>query len=211
MLNDAELAELGRISRLPERERNIALTAMEEDRLGTRRHLIGGPLVETRDAAFDEAEHPRDKDGKFTTGGGGGGDEDRTSATGIEEKKAPPKNPMSKSRKVDDPYLTIEDMGGQWVTKVLKAYQSDPNKPYARWFCAVSSPYTGGGYDMGDTYVSEVQGTITQRDPVVTDEALPRHLLGGTKAPGEPGMKALFGDEYADQRDTPEHDPNTYK
>ena len=186
MLNDAELAELGRISRLPEAERNAAVTAMEEGRLGTERHLIGGPLIETRDAAFDEAEHPRDSDGKFTTSGGGGDEGDRTSATGTEEKKAPSKNPMSKSRTVDNPYLTIEDMGGQWVTKVLKAYQNDPDKPYARWFCAVYSPYTGGpgSYDMGDTYVAEVQGRITQRDPAVTDEALPKHLRQGTKAPG---------------------------
>ena len=53
------------------------------------------------------------------------------------------KNPMGKSRTVDDPYLTVESRG--WTWKVLKAYSSDPNKPGARWFCAVQSPLMQGG------------------------------------------------------------------
>jgi len=39
---------------------------------------------------------------------------------------------------------------------VLKSWQGDNAKPYARWFCDVSSPFTGGGSDLGDTYVSDV-------------------------------------------------------
>jgi len=84
--------------------------------------------------------------------------------------------PMGKTRSVDDPWLTITN--GDWVYKVLQAHVSDPDKPYASWFCAVSSPYTFGGYDMGDTYVRDVAGYITQRDPSVPDSALPRHLRG---------------------------------
>lgn len=87
-------------------------------------------------------------------------------------------NPLGKSRKVEAPYLTVEDPRTGFIYKVLKAWQSDPDKPYARWFCAVSSPYTYGGYDMGDTYVSDVRGIIVQRDPIVTDADLPRHLRG---------------------------------
>lgn len=85
-------------------------------------------------------------------------------------------NVMNKSRKVDAPYLVVEDFRTGFVYRILKSWQADPNKPYARWFCDVKSPYTGGGSDMGDTYVSDVRGIVTFRDPAVTDEALPRHL-----------------------------------
>jgi hypothetical protein len=33
---------------------------------------------------------------------------------------------------------------------------------------------------MGDTYISEVRGYVTHRDPSVPDEALPRHLRNRT-------------------------------
>lgn len=87
--------------------------------------------------------------------------------------------PMGKARKVDDPYLIITD--GSWEWRVLKAYSADPNKPYGRWFCAVKSPYTFGGWDMGDTYISEVVaggGYIVKRDQSVPDSAIPTRLLG---------------------------------
>lgn len=85
--------------------------------------------------------------------------------------------PMGKSRKVSsEPWLTIEANG--WTWKVLKAYTDDPSKPHARWFCDVSSPYTFGGSDMGDTYVEDIDGVITQRDPSVPDSAIPARLRG---------------------------------
>lgn len=65
------------------------------------------------------------------------------------------KNLMGKSRKSDDPYLTFENDSG-WTWKVLKSWQADNAKPYGRWFCEVSSPYTMGGADLGDVYVYEV-------------------------------------------------------
>jgi hypothetical protein len=86
------------------------------------------------------------------------------------------KIPMGKARPVSDPYIVVEN--GGWVWKVLKAYSADPDKPFARWFCAVSSPFTFGGYDMGDTYITDVFGTVTSRDPEVPDSALPLHLKG---------------------------------
>lgn len=82
--------------------------------------------------------------------------------------------PMGKSRTVDKPYLIVQSDG--WEYRVLKAYSADPDKQYARWFCSVKSPYTFGGADMGDTYVSDVRGVVTFRDPEVPDSALPRWL-----------------------------------
>lgn len=82
--------------------------------------------------------------------------------------------PMGRTRPVTNPWLTIID--GGWTWKVLQAHVANPDQKYASWFCAVSSPATFGGYDMGDTYISDISGHVTQRDPSVPDEALPRHL-----------------------------------
>lgn len=83
--------------------------------------------------------------------------------------------PMGKTRPASDPWLIIED-GTGWTWRVLQAHVSDPDAPYASWLCDVSSPYTFGGSDMGDTYTADVRGYVTHRDPSVPDEALPRHL-----------------------------------
>lgn len=85
--------------------------------------------------------------------------------------------PMGRTRKLDDPWLTITD--GDWEYRVLQAHVANPDQRYASWFCAVRSPFTFDGWDMGDTYISEVTGYVTQRDPSVPDDALPRHLRGG--------------------------------
>jgi len=62
--------------------------------------------------------------------------------------------PCGKTRPVSRPYEVWE--AGDWQWRVLKKYQKDDHKPYARWYCAVKSPYTYGTYDMGDTYAEEV-------------------------------------------------------
>ena len=67
------------------------------------------------------------------------------------------KNECSKTRKVDNPYEIWQS--GDWEWRVLKKWQNpdaEKKNPYARWFCAVKSPYTYGGYDMGDVYVKDV-------------------------------------------------------
>jgi hypothetical protein len=98
-------------------------------------------------------------------------------SAGTTKKEIPvAKTTMGKTRGVDNPYLVVvNDIG--WTYKVLKAYSADPDKPYARWFTDVH----GFGHDMGDTYVADVTGTVTYRDPVVTDADLPSHLKGGPK------------------------------
>ena len=43
-----------------------------------------------------------------------------------------------------------------WTWYVLKKWQKNDNKPNARWFCDVLSPFTPDG-EMGDVYVSEIK------------------------------------------------------
>jgi hypothetical protein len=64
------------------------------------------------------------------------------------------KNTMLKTRKVNDPYEVYRAGGWEW--RVLKKWQADDEKPYARWFCAVQSPFTYGSYDMGDCYAADI-------------------------------------------------------
>ena len=75
------------------------------------------------------------------------------------------KNVWRKTRKVDNPYLTLHV--GDWTWKILKAYQGikgEAENKYARWFCAVSSPATFDSYDLGDVYVKDVVHAATQGD-----------------------------------------------
>ena len=67
------------------------------------------------------------------------------------------KNECGKTRDVDNPYEVW--VAGDWEWKVLKQYQSpekEATNPYARWLCAVKSPYTYGSYDIGDTYIRDI-------------------------------------------------------
>ena len=65
------------------------------------------------------------------------------------------KNPSSKMRKTENPYEIWAREGWEW--RVLKKWQLDDNKPYARWFCAAKSPYTYGRFELGDVYVAEIK------------------------------------------------------
>lgn len=68
-------------------------------------------------------------------------------------------NPCAKTRPKDDPYEIWE--GNGWTWKVLKKWQVNDDKPFARWFCFVTSPFCPEG-EMGDVYVSEIKGTATR-------------------------------------------------
>lgn len=87
-------------------------------------------------------------------------------------------NQMSKARKYgkNQPYLRFEAGGWRW--DVLKSYQGDNGKLYARWFCEVSSPYTMGGSDLGDTYVAEVirNGVLVYADPSIDLDVLAEQI-----------------------------------
>jgi hypothetical protein len=63
---------------------------------------------------------------------------------------------LRKKATMEEPHATYA--AGDWTWKVLKvnAPKKSPRSPYVSWFCAVQSPYTQGGWDMGDTYSIEV-------------------------------------------------------
>ena len=86
-----------------------------------------------------------------------------------------PKIPMGRTRPLENPYLIIQGGSGwSWEWRVLKAYSRDPDKKYARWLCAVKSPFTFDSYEWGDTYIEDIHGVVTKVDDEVPPEALPR-------------------------------------
>jgi len=54
------------------------------------------------------------------------------------------------------PYEIWESYDGSWKWYVLKKWQADDDKPYARWFTLVTSPIVPEG-EMGDTYVKDIK------------------------------------------------------
>ena len=67
------------------------------------------------------------------------------------------KNQCLKMRDKDNPYEVWTTPDGSWEWRVLKKWQVDDDKPYARYFCAVKSPYTFGRFELGDVYVSDIK------------------------------------------------------
>jgi hypothetical protein len=67
-------------------------------------------------------------------------------------------NPCGKTRPVDKPYATWTAHGFYYM--LLKSYQSDNGKEYARWFVNVVSPYTSNRGELGDCYVKEALSEI---------------------------------------------------
>lgn len=68
-------------------------------------------------------------------------------------------NLCNKTRPVDEPYEVW--VHGGWTWRVLRKYQADDAKPYARWFCHVTSPYVPEG-ELGDVYAADVMRTACQ-------------------------------------------------
>lgn len=62
-------------------------------------------------------------------------------------------NLCAKTRPISNPYEIWVANG--WTWKVLKKWQMDDNKPFARWLCFVTSPYCPEG-EYGDTYVKDI-------------------------------------------------------
>lgn len=62
---------------------------------------------------------------------------------------------MAKSR--EEAHEVWQTPNGLWTWYVLKKWQNDDNKPYARWFCDVTSPIVGEDGEMGDCYVEEIK------------------------------------------------------
>lgn len=58
---------------------------------------------------------------------------------------------------LDKAYEVWQSRDGSWTWYVLKKWQGDDDKPFARWFCMVKSPFVPNG-EAGDVYVSEIKG-----------------------------------------------------
>ena len=92
------------------------------------------------------------------------------------------KNDYLKERDVDHPYEIWATPDGSWEWRVLKKWQVDDNKPYARWFVAVKSPMTHGSYEYGDNYVSEIKSVAR---PVWADKKVSGLWKEEKKAKGD--------------------------
>lgn len=75
------------------------------------------------------------------------------------------KNECNKTRPKENPYETWKSNDGSWTWQVLKKYQADDDKPYARWFCNVITPFVPNG-ELGDVYVSEIKELATKVNTV---------------------------------------------
>lgn len=71
------------------------------------------------------------------------------------------KNLCAKTRPANDPYEIWRSFDGSWTWYVLKKWQVNDDKPYARWFCLVKSPIVPEG-EYGDVYVSEIKAHARQ-------------------------------------------------
>jgi hypothetical protein len=81
------------------------------------------------------------------------------------------KNKLGKARKPGNPYLIF--IGGPFgPTEVLKSWQADNSKPYARWFVAVNG-------DLGDSYAGDIARyeTLDYFDPAVLTEGEARAIV----------------------------------
>ena len=74
--------------------------------------------------------------------------------TTVPKPKTTTKNECAKMRPKTNPYETWRS--GSWTWQVLKKWQADDNKPYARWFCNVITPMCPEG-ELGDVYVAEIK------------------------------------------------------
>jgi hypothetical protein len=73
------------------------------------------------------------------------------------------KNECAKTRPIEAPY-EVWQAGSSWEWRVLKKYQSPEKEeanPYARWFCAVASPFVDD-YEYGDCYVKDITGSAVK-------------------------------------------------
>jgi len=71
------------------------------------------------------------------------------------------KNLQAKTVTRESAYEVWQSADGSWTWYVLKKWQVDDNKPYARWFCDVVTPFVPEG-EMGDVYVTEIKENATR-------------------------------------------------
>jgi len=64
-------------------------------------------------------------------------------------------NLCAKTRPKEKPYEVWKTYNG-WTWYVLKKWQINDDKPFARWFCFVTSPECPDG-ECGDVYVKDIK------------------------------------------------------
>jgi hypothetical protein len=82
------------------------------------------------------------------------------------------KNLCGKTVKRENAYEVWQSFNGAWKWYVLKKWQDDDNKPYARWFCLVTSPHVGETGELGDVYVAEIKANARRISPPVGVEVI---------------------------------------
>lgn len=71
------------------------------------------------------------------------------------------KNECAKTVSRENAYEIWQSHDKTWIWYVLKKWQLDDNKQYARWFCDVVTPICPEG-EMGDVYVKEIKENATR-------------------------------------------------
>ena len=76
---------------------------------------------------------------------------------------------QGKTRDINQPYEVYVNRQSGWEWRVLKKYkapEAEAEDRYARWLCAVKSPMTFNGYDLGDSYVTDIRqyGELAYRE-----------------------------------------------
>lgn len=69
------------------------------------------------------------------------------------------KNMCGKTVKREQAYEVWQ--AGDWTWYVLKKWQADDHKPFARWFCDVVTPMCPYG-EMGDVYAADVMNSAVR-------------------------------------------------
>lgn len=105
------------------------------------------------------------------------------------------KNTQAKTRKRENAYEVWQTPDGTWTWYVLKKYQADDLKPYAKWLCVVVTPICPQG-DIGDVYANTVLTTAKKVDKLfflVDKLTSARQVYSGHSGKGK-NIKVYFSD-----------------
>jgi hypothetical protein len=80
-----------------------------------------------------------------------------------ETKQMTTQNLCAKTRPATNPYETWISFDGSCRWDVLKKWQANDDKPYARWFCKVYTPFMPDG-ELGDVYVSGIKAYARKQE-----------------------------------------------
>ncbi len=81
-------------------------------------------------------------------------------------------NPYGKSKTKENPYAVYKDEASGWTWRILKLNQRPDmaaKNPSATAFCDVSSPYTHGSSDIGDTYLNDIGGQFVSGTDILKE------------------------------------------